>query len=198
MTEYNDPDTKGLEEFRRLIEDSPLGTPEASALRNRIPRERAERLARRLAEEDEKQTSEDCSADHLFDQQVRELLSGAASNPPSPPVQPSPGSQEFVTFSAVAEIIAVVTGIERSLLTLQTSFVEHLGIEDMSTMVEIAVQIEDAFGVTIPGDKLFGMRTLGDYMAYLKLVAEQAIAEPEDEAIADPLGADVSWWNSES
>nr|WP_063721834.1 acyl carrier protein [Rhodococcus jostii] len=113
-------------------------------------------------------------------------------------MQRSPGSREVVAFSAVAEIIVAVTGIERSHLTPQTSLVEHLGIEDMSTMVEIAAQIEDAFGVTIPDDKLFGMRTLGDYMAYLKLVAEEAIAEPADEAIADPLGADVSWWNSES
>lgn len=66
----HDADTKALEEFRRIIEESPLGTDDARAIRSRVPRERAEELARRLAADD---TNDIDSLDDL-DRQLRDLL----------------------------------------------------------------------------------------------------------------------------
>ncbi|MCZ4589993.1 hypothetical protein O4328_41275 [Rhodococcus opacus] len=48
----------------------------------------------------------------------------------------------------------------------------------MSTLVEIAVQIKVVFGVPISNADPLVMHTLGDYRVYLKLDAEQEIADP--------------------
>ncbi len=52
-----------------------------------------------------------------------------------------------------------VTGIDPSEVTPETSFVDDLDIDSLS-MVEIAVQTEDKYGVQIPDEDLAGLRTL--------------------------------------
>ncbi len=52
-------------------------------------------------------------------------------------------------IAGIAEIIEEVTGIEPSEVTLEKSFVDDLDIDSLS-MVEIAVQTEDKYGVKIP------------------------------------------------
>ncbi len=74
--------------------------------------------------------------------------------------------------AGIAEIIEEVTGIEPSEVTLEKSFVDDLDIDSLS-MVEIAVQTEDKYGVKIPDEDLAGLRTVGDAVAYIqKLEAE--------------------------
>jgi len=75
--------------------------------------------------------------------------------------------QEII--SGLAEIIEEVTGIEPSEVTPEKSFVDDLDIDSLS-MVEIAVQAEDKFGVKIPDDELANLKTVGDAMT--KLVAQ--------------------------
>ncbi|RJO78960.1 acyl carrier protein [Nocardia panacis] len=76
----------------------------------------------------------------------------------------------------IAEIIEEVTGIEPSEVTIDKSFVDDLDIDSLS-MVEIAVQTEDKYGVKIPDEDLAGLRTVGDAVAYIqKLAAENAEA----------------------
>lgn len=74
--------------------------------------------------------------------------------------------------AAIAEIIEEVTGIEPSEVTMEKSFIDDLDIDSLS-MVEIAVQAEDRFGVKIPDEDLAGLRTVGDVVNYIqKLEAE--------------------------
>ena len=80
-------------------------------------------------------------------------------------------SQEEI-IAGIAEIIEEVTGIEPSEVTPEKSFVDDLDIDSLS-MVEIAVQTEDKYGVKIPDEDLAGLRTVGDVVGYIqKLEAE--------------------------
>ncbi len=77
----------------------------------------------------------------------------------------------------LAEIIEEVTGIEPSEITVEKSFVDDLDIDSLS-MVEIAVQTEDKYGIKIPDEDLASLRTVGDVVAYVeKLDAEGVQAE---------------------
>jgi len=74
--------------------------------------------------------------------------------------------------AGIAEIVEEVTGIEPSEVTLEKSFVDDLDIDSLS-MVEIAVQVEDKYGVKVPDEDLASLRTVGDTVAYVqKLEAE--------------------------
>ncbi|CRK51754.1 Acyl carrier protein [Rhodococcus sp. RD6.2] len=75
-------------------------------------------------------------------------------------------------IAGIAEIIEEVTGIEPSEVTIEKAFVDDLDIDSLS-MVEIAVQMEDKYGVKIPDEDLASLRTVGDAVAYTqKLEAE--------------------------
>jgi acyl carrier protein len=80
--------------------------------------------------------------------------------------------QELI--AGIAEIIEEVTGIEPAEITIEKSFVDDLDIDSLS-MVEIAVQTEDKYGVKIPDEDLAALRTVGDAVAYIqKLESENA------------------------
>lgn len=80
--------------------------------------------------------------------------------------------------AGLAEIIEEVTGIEPSEVTLEKSFVDDLDIDSLS-MVEIAVQTEDKYGVKIPDEDLAGLRTVGDVVNYIE---KPRAGEPEAAA----------------
>jgi acyl carrier protein len=81
--------------------------------------------------------------------------------------------------SGIAEIIEEVTGIEPSEVTIEKSFVDDLDIDSLS-LVEIAVQLEDKYGVKIPDEDMQSLRTVGDAVAYVqKMEAENT--EPATE-----------------
>ncbi|GAB2636187.1 meromycolate extension acyl carrier protein AcpM [Gordonia jinhuaensis] len=92
-------------------------------------------------------------------------------------------------IAGLAEIIEEVTGIEPSEVTVDKSFVDDLDIDSLS-MVEIAVQTEDKYGVKIPDEDLAGLRTVGDAVSYIqKLESENADAAA---AIRERIDADKS------
>jgi acyl carrier protein len=66
----------------------------------------------------------------------------------------------------LAEIVNEVAGVETSEITLEKSFVDELDIDSLS-MVEIAVQVEDRFGVKVPDDVLANLKTVGDAVDYV-------------------------------
>ncbi|EOM76077.1 acyl carrier protein [Rhodococcus rhodnii] len=87
----------------------------------------------------------------------------------------------------LGQIIEEVTGIEPSEVTVEKSFVDDLDIDSLS-MVEIAVQTEDKYGVKIPDEDLAGLRTVGDAVSYIqKLEAENG---EQAEAVKAKLDAD--------
>jgi acyl carrier protein len=93
-------------------------------------------------------------------------------------------SQEDL-IAGLAEIIEEVTGIEPSEVTIEKSFVDDLDIDSLS-MVEIAVQTEDKYGVKIPDEDLAGLRTVGHAVNYIqKLEAENPEAAEAIKAKLD-------------
>jgi acyl carrier protein len=66
----------------------------------------------------------------------------------------------------LAEIVTEVAGVEPEEITLEKSFVADLDIDSLS-MVEIAVGVEDRFGVTVPDDVLGNLKTVGDAVDYV-------------------------------
>ncbi|MGX1856182.1 meromycolate extension acyl carrier protein AcpM [Dietzia sp. NPDC055340] len=76
---------------------------------------------------------------------------------------------EAEIVSGLAEIIEEVTGIEPSEVTPEKSFVDDLDIDSLS-MVEIAVQTEDRYGVEIPDEDLAKLRTVQDAVDYIKKI----------------------------
>lgn len=69
-------------------------------------------------------------------------------------------------LAGLAEIVEEVAGIETADVTTDKTFVDDLDIDSLS-MVEIAVQAEDKFGVKIPDDKLAELKTVGDAVDYI-------------------------------
>jgi acyl carrier protein len=81
-------------------------------------------------------------------------------------------------IAGLAEIIEEVTGIEPSEVTIEKSFVDDLDIDSLS-MVEIAVQTEDKYGVKIPDEDLAGLRTVGDAVSYIQKLEAEGGADAE-------------------
>lgn len=76
---------------------------------------------------------------------------------------------EAEIIAGLAEIVEEVTGIEPSEVTPEKSFVEDLDIDSLS-MVEIAVQTEDRYGVEIPDEDLAKLRTVQDAVDYIQKI----------------------------
>ena len=66
----------------------------------------------------------------------------------------------------LAAIVEEVAGVDAAEVTEAKSFVDDLDIDSLS-MVEIAVQAEDKFGVKIPDDELANLKTVGDAVKYI-------------------------------
>nr|WP_263254085.1 acyl carrier protein [Saccharopolyspora rosea] len=66
----------------------------------------------------------------------------------------------------LAGIVEEVAGVDKADVTVEKSFVDDLDIDSLS-MVEIAVQAEDKFGVKIPDDELANLKTVGDAVDYI-------------------------------
>lgn len=73
-------------------------------------------------------------------------------------------NQEIV--SGLGEIVEEVAGVSADEVTEDKSFVDDLDIDSLS-MVEIAVQAEDKFGVKIPDDELANLKKVGDAVDYV-------------------------------
>jgi acyl carrier protein len=69
-------------------------------------------------------------------------------------------------LDGLAEIVEEVAGVAKDEVSLEKSFVDDLDIDSLS-MVEIAVQAEDRFGVKIPDDELANLKTVGDAVDYV-------------------------------
>jgi acyl carrier protein len=68
--------------------------------------------------------------------------------------------------TGLAAIVEEVAGVDAAEVTPEKSFVDDLDIDSLS-MVEIAVQAEDKFGVKIPDDELANLKTVGDAVNYI-------------------------------
>jgi len=90
-------------------------------------------------------------------------------------------------LSGLADIVNEVAGVPVADVQLDKSFVDDLDIDSLS-MVEIAVQTEDKYGVKIPDEDLAGLRTVGDVVSYIQKLEEE---DPEAyKAVREKLVAE--------
>ncbi|WP_370248211.1 acyl carrier protein [Nocardioides sp.] len=69
--------------------------------------------------------------------------------------------------TALAEIVNEVAGIPADTVQLEKSFSDDLDVDSLS-MVEVVVEAEERFGVTIPDGEVKNLRTVGDAVAYIE------------------------------
>jgi len=73
--------------------------------------------------------------------------------------------------SRVKAIIVDKLGVEESEVTPQASFTNDLGADSLDT-VELIMEFEKEFGVTIPDDQAEKISTVGDATAYIESLAK--------------------------
>ncbi|MGY1743703.1 MULTISPECIES: acyl carrier protein [unclassified Blastococcus] len=69
--------------------------------------------------------------------------------------------------AGLAEILEEVAGVSPADATPEKSFTEDLDVDSLS-MVEIATEVENKFGVAIPDDELANIKTVGDAITYIQ------------------------------
>jgi acyl carrier protein len=99
----------------------------------------------------------------MTSQQLTKLTRKEASMPNEDTAK---GLSDSEILAGLAEIVEEVAGVEVDEVTPEKSFVDDLDIDSLS-MVEIAVQAEDRFGVKIPDDELANLKTVGDAVSYV-------------------------------
>lgn len=76
-------------------------------------------------------------------------------------------STEESVEEKVKEIIVKQMGANKDQVTPETSFVNDLGADSLDT-VELVMELEDAFDVSIPDEDAEKMQTVGDAINYIK------------------------------
>jgi len=76
-------------------------------------------------------------------------------------------STEESVEEKVKEIIVKQMGANKDQVTPETSFINDLGADSLDT-VELVIELEDAFDVSIPDEDAEKMQTVGDAINYIK------------------------------
>ncbi|TNE73149.1 acyl carrier protein [bacterium] len=67
----------------------------------------------------------------------------------------------------VKEVIVDKLGVDESEVTLEANFTNDLGADSLDT-VELIMELEKAFGITIPDEDAENIATVGDAVNYVK------------------------------
>lgn len=76
-----------------------------------------------------------------------------------------PTTQEIE--AKVIEIVSKQLGVAKEKITRESSFVNDLGADSLDT-VELVMEIEDAFDLSIPDDAAEKIQTVGDAIKYIE------------------------------
>ena len=72
----------------------------------------------------------------------------------------------------VSQIVSEQMGIDKSELTRETSFVDDLNADSLDT-VELVMEFEDEFEMSIPDEEAEKIRTIGQAIDYIKEHSKQ-------------------------
>ena len=67
----------------------------------------------------------------------------------------------------VIEIVSEQMGVSKDQITKDTSFINDLGADSLDT-VELVMELEEEFDVTIPDEKAEEIQTVGQAVAYIE------------------------------
>ena len=67
----------------------------------------------------------------------------------------------------VKALIVEKCGVSESEVTPEASFTQDLGLDSLDT-VELIMEFEKEFGITIPDDQAEGIKTVNDAVAYIE------------------------------
>jgi len=71
----------------------------------------------------------------------------------------------------VIEIVSKQLGVAKDKITMESSFVNDLGADSLDT-VELVMEIEDAFDISIPDDAAEKIQTVADAVKFIKTNAK--------------------------
>ncbi|MEK7449346.1 MAG: acyl carrier protein [Planctomycetota bacterium] len=72
----------------------------------------------------------------------------------------------------VIEIVCKQLGVSKDKVSIETSFVNDLGADSLDT-VELVMELEDAFGMSIPDEDAEKIQTVGDAIKYIENVSKK-------------------------
>ena len=72
-----------------------------------------------------------------------------------------------MTEEKVIGIVSEQLGVEKSEVTTESSFVDDLKADSLD-VVELVMEFEDEFGITIPDDDYEKIKTVGDAINYIE------------------------------
>ena len=75
--------------------------------------------------------------------------------------------------SKVKSIIVDKLGVEESEVTTEASFTNDLGADSLDT-VELIMEFEKEFGISIPDDQAEKIATVGDAISYIEANGQEA------------------------
>ena len=70
-------------------------------------------------------------------------------------------------FDKLKHIIADVLNVDPDEITEETTFTDDLGADSLE-LYQIKMGIEEEFGLTIPDEKVAGVKTVGDALTMIK------------------------------
>lgn len=72
-----------------------------------------------------------------------------------------------MVFEKLKYIIAEQVEVDEDKITLESSFVEDLGADELD-LVELVMAIEEDFNIFIPDDEWSKLKTVGDVVSYIE------------------------------
>lgn len=69
-------------------------------------------------------------------------------------------------FEEIKEVISKQLNVDSKELTLETSFVNDLGVDSLNS-IELVMELEEKFNLEIPDEDAGEMNTIGDVVKYI-------------------------------
>ncbi len=85
----------------------------------------------------------------------------------------------------VIDIVAEQMGVDKAEITRDTSFVNDLNADSLDT-VELVMEFEDEFEMSIPDEEAEKIQTVGQAIDYIKSIAAKLKTQPQPQPPQPP------------